>query len=127
MQDPDHQLAKCGKCKAPRHSPCRGGDGRVLEHVHHGRPYWSEIAGRRPFKFQGANGQELLCDHLIEFTVLTQLMPGTPLDPDDKRKVLFEGTDICADCGERYGEPALHKRCEKNHDLKRPKRRLVKR
>lgn len=121
MQDPNHQLAKCAKCKAPRHSPCRSDDGRILEHVHHGRPYWSEIASRRPFKFQSGGGQELFCEHLVEFAVLAKLMPGTPLDPGDKRKVLFEGTDICADCGERYVEPALIKRCEKNHDHKRLK------
>ena len=124
MQDPDHQLAKCGKCKAPRHAPCRGADGRVLEQVHYGRPYWSEIASRRPFKFQNGSG-ELLCEHLVELTVLAKLMPGTPLDPDDKRKVLFEGTDICADCGERYADPALIKRCEKNHGYKKPKRRFA--
>jgi len=33
------------------------------------------------------------------------------------RRILFPGTDQCADCGEPYSKPGLIKRCAKLHKI----------
>ena len=99
-QNPQHQKSKCGKCGAERGFPCITNEGREAEHVHWGRPYWSAMAGRKPFKMQGKNF-ELNFDHLEEFTVL---IDDIGLQPDQ-----------CDVCGDPKDGPALTRRCKPQH------------
>jgi hypothetical protein len=124
MQNPDHQKSKCPKCHAGQGEPCRTVHGVVAEKVHYGRPEWSARADRKPCKLRGAD-VEMGFD-LEEFTVLKDLWEREHLGdhPEDKdRPVLVPGTNICADCGENYQDPALTVRCEKRHAL--PRKRVA--
>lgn len=47
MQNPDHQLSKCPKCRASRGEPCTTNEGFEAYRVHYGRPYWSSRVGGR--------------------------------------------------------------------------------
>lgn len=124
MQNPDHQKAKCGKCKAGRGMPCRNTDGSISEHVHHGRPHWSAIVDRKPFKLKGASsGFELEMESLVEFTFVVDLVADLAdrrLQPDDDRPVLFGRSDICIDCGDPYSQLGLVERCRERHDVQPP-------
>lgn len=85
MQDPDHQKAKCARCKALPGEPCIDRFGDVADKVHYGRPRWSTAAGRKFAKLRGA-GRELDFE-LIEFKIINVL-------DSDYREVGGQGIEI---------------------------------
>ena len=108
MQNPKHMRKPCGSCGADSGQPCITVDGYIAERVHWGRtsPPRCKIVGQ---------GKEI--DFwLHEFEVVTHLVERDPnYTESEDRPVLFTGTNICADCGERYNQPALLRRCQDRH------------
>lgn len=108
MQNPNHWRKECDSCGAHRGQPCRTIDGYVAQRVHWGRtsPPRCKIEG------QGKEADFWL----LEFEVIAGLVPYDPKFVGTKeRPILFEGTNICADCGELYSGPGLLRRCAERH------------
>lgn len=110
MQNPKHWQKECKSCGAQRNQPCLTVDGFLAERVHWGRgsPPRCKIIGR----------SKELDFWLQEFEVITRLLPdNVAFLTGDDRPVLFEGTNICAECGEPFNQVGLVRKCSDLHSV----------